>query len=107
MIRANKDRINGASIFHQRLKARGEDGKPMLLVFDHCVDFIRTIPVLTPDPSRPEDINSKLEDHIYDESRYAMMSAFAHNPADALRKQNGSWNFKRKSESWDPFEMAG
>jgi len=112
MIRANRDRLNGAAIFHQRLITRGEDGNPMLLVFDNCVDFIRTIPVLTPDPSNPEDVNSKLEDHIYDESRYAMMSDFAHNPADALRKQNGSWNFKRRSESWDPLDyhksrMAG
>jgi hypothetical protein len=106
MIDAVKDRVNGLAIFHQRLKAKGEDGRPTLLIFDHCVDFIRTIPVLTPDPSNPEDVNSKLEDHIYDESRYAMMSAFAHNPADALRKQNGSWNFKRRGESWDPLSMV-
>jgi hypothetical protein len=102
MIQADKDRKNGLLIFHQRLKTRGYDNLPMLLVFDHCVDFIRTIPTLTPDPSNPEDVNTKLEDHIYDESRYAVMSGFAHNPATWLRKQNGSWNFKRKSDSWDP-----
>lgn len=105
MIQANKDRINGLSIFHQRLKTLCEDGRPMVLVFDNCVDFIRTIPILTPDPSKPEDINTKLEDHIYDESRYAMMSDYAHNPTTWLRKQNGQWNTKKKrSDSWDPFE---
>jgi len=104
MIKANKDRINGLAIFHQRLKTNCEDGRPMLLIFDHCVDFIRTIPVLTPDPSNPEDVNTKLEDHIYDEARYGMMSDFAHNPADALRRQNGQWNLKRKGEGWDPFK---
>jgi len=102
-IRADKDRANGLAIFHQRLKTLCEDQKPMLLIFDHCVDFIRTIPVLTPSVSDPEDVNSNLEDHIYDEARYAMMSDFAHNPADWLRKQNGGWNFAAKrSARYDP-----
>lgn len=107
MIKANKDRINGLSVMHQRMQARGEDGRPMLLVFDHCVDFIRTIPVLTPDPHNPEDIDTKLEDHIYDETRYAAMSDFAHTPGTYLRKQRGQWTAgKRKSSySWDPLKM--
>ena len=101
-IQAKKDRVNGLSIFHQRFKTLCEDQKPMLLIFDHCVDFIRTIPVLTPDPSDPEDVNSALEDHIYDEARYAIMSDFAHNPTTWLRKQNGNWNFgAKKTASWD------
>jgi hypothetical protein len=105
MIRSNKDWVNGLAVFHQRLKTTGEDNKPMLQVFDHCVDFIRTIPALTPDPSNPEDVNTKLEDHIYDEARYAVMSGFAHNPASALRKQNGQWNLKNdKSQSWNPLD---
>jgi hypothetical protein len=106
MIKANKDRINGLAMFHQYLKSTGEDGRPMLLVFDHCVDFIRTIPTLVPDPSKPEDVDTKLEDHIYDESRYAIMSKFAHNPANALRKQNGSWNFRSQAtHTWDPLAI--
>ena len=102
MIRAVKDRINGLALFHQRLQATGEDGRPMLLVFEHCVDFIRTIPALTPDPGNPEDVDSGLEDHIYDEARYAVMSDFAHNPAGALRRQNGGWTFQTRGQSWDP-----
>ena len=102
MIKASKERVNGLALFHQRLITAGEDGKPMLLVFDHCVHFIRTIPMLTPDPSNPEDINSHLEDHVYDEARYAVMSEFAHNPVNALRKQNGGWNFQTRAKTWDP-----
>ena len=102
MIKAVKDRINGLALFHQRLQAAGEDGKPMLQVFDHCVDFIRTIPALTPDPGNPEDVDSGLEDHIYDEARYAIISDFAHNPAGALRRQNGGWTFQTRGQSWDP-----
>jgi len=104
MIQAKKDRVNGLSVFHQRLQSECEDGKPMLQVFDHCVHFIRTIPTLTPSPTNPEDVNTRLEDHIYDESRYAMMSDFAHNPSTWLRKQNGQWNLKRQGKSWDPVQ---
>jgi len=106
MIEADKDRINGLSICHQYLRTKCEDGRPMLLVFDNCVDFIRTIPVLTPDPSKPEDIDTKIEDHIYDEWRYASMSDFAHKPEKWLRKQNGQWNTKKRGDGWDPFAIS-
>jgi hypothetical protein len=102
MIQAVKDRLNGLAMLHQYLKATGEDGRPMLLVFDHCAGWIRTIPALTPDPANQEDVDTHLEDHIYDETRYAIMSKFAHHPADALRKQNGGWNFARRAAYWDP-----
>ena len=102
MIQARKDRVNGLAMLHQRLQAVGEYGRPMLLVFDHCVDFIRTIPSMTPDMSNPEDIDTHLEDHVYDETRYAVMSDFAHNPARALRKQNGGWNLRTRAGGWDP-----
>ncbi|MDR0486994.1 MAG: terminase family protein [Treponema sp.] len=102
MIRGNNDRINGLMQLHQQMLTAGEDGKPMLLVFDHCVDFIRTIPVLVPNPRYPEDVDTKLEDHIYDESRYAAMSDFVHHPVRALRRMNGSWNFGKRSGGWDP-----
>ena len=98
----DKNRVTGLMQVHQHMMTLGEDGKPMMLIFDHCVDFIRTIPVLTPSRNNPEDVNSTLEDHIYDETRYACMSEFAKFPGRALRKQNGSWNFgKQKAASWD------
>ncbi|MDR0731535.1 MAG: terminase family protein [Treponema sp.] len=106
MIRADKDRMNGLAMFHQYLMNTGEDGRPMLLVFDHCVDFLRIIPTLTPDPGNPEDVDTALEDHIYDEARYALMSRFAHNPADALRRQHGDWNLGGgASRAWDPMAI--
>jgi hypothetical protein len=106
MLRGNNDRINGLAMFHQRLMTDGHDGRPMLMVFDHCVNFIRTIPAMLPDPGKPEDVDTNLEDHIYDESRYAVMSKFAHNPAAALRRQNGQWNIRTRGKSWNPFDFA-
>jgi hypothetical protein len=106
MIQAVNDRLNGLAMMHQRMITTGEDGRPMLLVFDHCHAFIRTIPTLTPDEHHPEDVDSSLEDHVYDEARYAVMSQFAKNPISALRKQNGSWEFRGETgKSWNPFDL--
>ena len=107
MIKANNERINGKMQLHQLLKTKGEDGKPMLLVFDTCFDFIRTIPLLLPSKTHPEDIDTAMEDHIYDETRYAIMSEYARQPVRALRKQSGQWSFaskKAKSAGWNPYE---
>jgi len=51
-----------------------EDGRPMLVFFDTCLDSVRTIPALQHDQNRPEDINTHLEDHAGDDVRYGCMS---------------------------------
>lgn len=57
-----------------RARLRGRDGIPMLYVFDTCKDFIRTVPVLQHDETRPEDLDTESEDHAADECRYFCMS---------------------------------
>jgi hypothetical protein len=52
----------------------GDEAGPMLVVFETCRDFIRTVPVLQHDPARPEDLDTAAEDHVADEARYACMS---------------------------------
>jgi len=59
--------------FHERLRAR-EDGPPMLLVYDTCEQFIRTIPLLVTDRRNVEDIDTTGEDHIYDEACHICMA---------------------------------
>lgn len=44
--------------------------KPGLFVFNHCVQFIRTIPTLPRSQKDPDDVDTNVEDHIYDETRY-------------------------------------
>lgn len=66
-------RLPGKMQLHERLKF-DDEGKPMLYVFENCRDFIRTIPTLVYDPRNPEDIDTAGEDHIYDETRYFLMS---------------------------------
>jgi len=46
----------------------------MLYVFNTCRQFIRTIPGLCYSASDPEDLDSRGEDHIADETRYMCMA---------------------------------
>jgi len=71
--KGDNTRLPGKMQLHERLKF-DEQGKPMLYVFNTCGDFIRTIPSLVYDPHKPEDIDTAGEDHIYDETRYFLMS---------------------------------
>ena len=65
-------RLAGKMQFHYRLAFDGE-GWPMFQVFDTCRHFLRTIPNLVYDESNVEDIDTRQEDHIYDECRYVLM----------------------------------
>lgn len=46
---------------------------PALYVMDNCRAFIATVPTLTRDPDVPDDVNTKEEDHIWDETRYCIL----------------------------------
>jgi len=65
-------RLAGKMQFHYRLNFDA-DGRPMFQVFNTCKHFIRTIPNLVYDESNVEDIDTRQEDHIYDECRYVLM----------------------------------
>lgn len=43
---------------------------PGLFVSDLCTQFLRTFPVLSRDKKDPDDVDTKIEDHIADEVRY-------------------------------------
>src|SRR5687768_1532295 len=57
-----------------RARLRGDGERPMFYVFDTCIDFIRTVPMLQHDAERAEDLDTAAEDHVADEARYACMS---------------------------------
>lgn len=98
MIKANNDRVNGLQKLHEMMLATGDDGRPFFMVMGNCKDWIRTVPVLTADPRNPEDIDTALEDHAYDDTRYAIMSEYVKNPralrpAPALRVYRSRPNY--------------
>ena len=48
--------------------------EPGLYIFNHCRQFIRTVPTLTRDTRDPDEVDSNAEDHIADETRYRLMA---------------------------------
>lgn len=71
-VKGNHSRIAGKMQLHHRL-AFNEEGIPMFYVFSTCPNFIRTVPALVYSPTDVEDVDTKGEDHIYDELRYVLM----------------------------------
>lgn len=57
-----------------RARLRGEDDIPLLYIFDTCTAIIRTLPAMQHDAKRPEDMDTRGEDHAPDTLRYGCMS---------------------------------
>lgn len=66
-------RIPGWMQVHYRLQFDGR-GYPRMYIFDTCKAFIRTIPLMMYSETKPEDLDTELEDHVADEVRYMCMS---------------------------------
>jgi len=88
MIKADNSRVNGLMKMHELMQTNAEDKRPMLLVFNTCNAFIRTVPALVSDPKKPEDVDTTMEDHLYDALRYGVMSALAINPRLVKKPKN-------------------
>ena len=73
---ADNSRIAGWMLMRAMMKAARDCDLEHagLWVFDNCLDFIRTVPVLQMKKTQPDDVDSDGEDHVGDEARYAVMS---------------------------------
>lgn len=72
---ADNTRIPGWQAMYGRLVWEDvDDGDPMLYVTEDCQDWWRTVPALQHDEDRPEDVDSRMEDHAGDDTRYACQS---------------------------------
>lgn len=72
---ADNTRVTGWQQMYGRLAFEDvDDGLPMLYVMDNCVDWWRTVPTMQHDEHKIEDIDSDLEDHAADDTRYACMA---------------------------------
>jgi len=77
-------RVNGWNVVNQKL----HDGT--LKVFSNCKHLIRTLPSLQVDQSRPEDVDTNMEDHAADELRYALVSRHKYNPKLAGKQRHAN-----------------
>ena len=78
-------RLPGKMQFHARL-AFDANGVPGMYVFSTMREFIRTLPQLTYDPDRAEDVDTEGEDHLYDAARYLLMEHPTSPPAPFSRR---------------------
>jgi hypothetical protein len=69
----DNNRIPGWMQVHYRLKF-DQNGYSRMYVFFNCKAFIRTMPLMMYSETKPEDIDTTLEDHCPDEVRYMCMS---------------------------------
>ena len=66
------------TFLRERLTAAMErDGEPGLFIFDHCRNFIRTVPVLQRSQRDPDDVDTTQEDHIYDLTGYFLLREYS------------------------------
>lgn len=66
-------RVPGWMQLHYRLQM-DSNGYSRMYIFKNCKHFIRTIPLMMYSDTHPEDLDTNLEDHIADETRYMCMS---------------------------------
>jgi hypothetical protein len=69
---ADNKRVAGWQQIRTRLK--GIDNKPLIYIMNCCKNLIRTLPIMQYDKTKPEDLDTKLEDHALDTLRYLVMS---------------------------------
>lgn len=92
-------RIPGWMQVHYRLQF-DDRGYPRMYVFDTCKAFIRTLPLMMYSKTKPEDLDTELEDHVADEVRYMCMSrpirpvmpveeqVYINDPLDQIKPKN-------------------
>ena len=64
---AKGSRVNGAQ---EIIRLLAED---KLKIFKTCKHWLRTVPGLPPDELNPEDVDTTVEDHAWDATRYGVM----------------------------------
>jgi hypothetical protein len=105
-IRANNDRKPGLQQFHGYLKQEDENARPMFHVFNTCRQTIRTPPALPPNQNDLEDVDSGMEDRLYDAIRCGLMSRSAAHPHRYLSgaQTAGSAAHGNKAGAYSPME---
>lgn len=71
--KASNERVAGWNRVREYL-ALDETGLPSLVIHANCENLIRTLPDLPRDKNKPEDIDTRTEDHLADALRYLCMS---------------------------------
>ena len=94
---ASNRRVDGWNIMHQYLHWN-KHKVPKIIFFNTCVNAIRTIPSLVHDDHKPEDLDTRGEDHAADPVRYMLVSLHERSvqaPETAVEKKMKMINQER------------
>lgn len=70
-------RVVGLNLMRDRLREASRDypESPALYFMDNCRSSIAILPTLPRDKIKPEDVDTKAEDHVYDMVRYRVLAS--------------------------------
>jgi hypothetical protein len=80
--RSKGSRVSSKNEIHRRLQVDEFIGKPRLVFFSNCLNCISELPSIALDKKNPEDVDTKMDDHIYDALRYGVQSRPTSNTFD-------------------------
>jgi hypothetical protein len=93
--------------FRNRLMIPLDDQKvptgemPMMVVYDTCREFIRTVPAMCLDDLTGEDLEDGQEDHIYDEACHICMARPLSSDIDGFQKQIQRTQARKQVQAMD------
>ena len=93
--RSAGSRVSGKNELHRRLQADPFTEQPRMVITSNCTNTIAQLPIIQLDKKKPEDVDTKGEDHLYDAIRYGVMSrprssVFDYNPLSRNKTINVS-----------------
>ena len=90
-------RVVGAGLIVDRLRSR------KFFVTRNCRHWLRTVPILQPDPDNHEDVDTKAEDHCWDMTRYGLWAwASQTHPGVAPAPKRGNRNPEPRALTEEP-----
>ena len=72
--RSAGSRKSGKNEVHRRLQVDEFTEEPRIVFFNTCTNLVAQLPSIPLDKKKPEDVDTKAEDHLYDALRYGIMS---------------------------------
>jgi len=101
LLKGDNERLAGWNKVREWLRA-DVHGRPGLRIFDTCPNLVRTIPEMIHDKSKPEDLDTTLNDHGLDALRYwAMRRPRVFVPPKQPEDTSTEARIRRKLEAYD------
>jgi len=72
--RSRGSRVAGKNEIHRRLQVDEYTEAPRMVIFSSCTNLVAQLPSIPLDKRNPEDVDTNVEDHLYDALRYGVMT---------------------------------